>query len=117
MCVFSMCSMFLCGSFFFKPGHYRNARRIKTRLISFIFDSSFMISVPSINNLMRLVFIFSLLFFSSISFSQSPADLKKFSPLLQKDWALKNKEQVCRFVVAVNDENAFNKFLDERKTI
>jgi hypothetical protein len=58
-----------------------------------------------------------LLFFSSISFSQTPADLKKFSPLLQKNWEQKNKNDISTFIVAVSDEAAFNKFLEERKTI
>jgi hypothetical protein len=68
---------------------------------------------------MKPVFIafFTVLVFPCVSFSQSPSDLKKFSPLLEKKWQKQNRNEVSTFVVAVNDQERFRKFLEVRKTV
>jgi hypothetical protein len=63
------------------------------------------------------ILVLALLTFSFVSFSQSPSDLKKFSPVLEKKWEKKNKKEISTFIVAVNDGEAFRKFIDERKTV
>jgi hypothetical protein len=78
-----------------------------------------MTSVPSINWLIRSSLIAAVIMFAFTpsSFSQSTSGLKKFSPLLEKKWQKKKRDEVSEFVVAVSDEIAFRKFLAEKKTI
>ena len=77
-----------------------------------------MMSVPSLNYLTRSLLIVTVtLMLTQVAISQSAADLKKFSPLLEKKWQKKTRNEISTFVVAVSDENAFRKILAERKTV
>lgn len=69
-------------------------------------------SVPSINCLVKLkrILVLFVFFVPSISFSQIPAsELKKFSPLLQKEWKERSNQEKALFIVAVKDIAYFKK--------
>src|SRR5438046_3234253 len=67
-------------------------------------------SVPSTNSgmLRRSVLALIISFIPFLLFSQpNERQLKKFSPVLQKNWREKPREKVARFIIAVKDFSSF----------